>query len=383
MLGRCSWRAPSARSRGEDEIESMKLAGARVDQILPNLSPGDAASDACLQFGAMLAAAGADTRIWSSELHPARRDAAHRLDWRALRRRAPDLVLLHHATGSDVPDALRRAGLPYAVYFHNVTPPRYFLGANDLLAGIVWRGLAQLGPLLAAARLAVAPSRFSIAQLEAAGATAPALVPIPFDPAAHAVEPDAELMRRFGDGRTNLLFVGRVAPNKRQDLLLRTFRYYSATVDRDARLLLVGSRAAAPQYAEWLARAARAWDLDAVHLLGHVSDAARAACFRTASVFVSASEHEGFGVPLVEAMHHGVPVVARAAAAVEETVADGGIVVRDADPARLAQLAARVVEDEAMRAACVAAGRARAAAFTSDRVAPALVEAVRRALDAA
>ncbi|HEV8632713.1 MAG TPA: glycosyltransferase [Chloroflexota bacterium] len=358
------------------------LSGARVDQVLPNLSPGDAASDAGLAFGGVLARAGADTALWSSEIHPERAGRARRFDPRGMRRRAPDLVLLHYTTGSAVPGALRRTGLPYGLYFHNVTPPRYFLGANDLLAGFAWRGLAELPTLLREARLVLSPSCFSAAQLRAAGARDVGLVPIPLDPAAHAAEPDPAWLSRFGDGRPNVLCVGRIAPNKRQDELVRAFYYYSrgAGRGRDARLLLVGAPAAAPLFQSWLERAIGTWELEGVHLTGHVSDAARAACYRVGTVYVSLSEHEGFGVPLVEAMHHGVPVIARAAAAVGETLGDAGLLVRDADPRRVAELIGMVVENGRLRAAMVEAGRRRAAEFAPERVAGRLVAAVAAAL---
>jgi glycosyltransferase involved in cell wall biosynthesis len=357
-----------------------RLAGARVDQLLPNLSAGDATSDACLAFGRMLAVGGAETRVWAVDIDPARRADATRLDLRELRRRRPDLVLFHYATGSAVADQLRRSGLPYGVFFHNVTPPRYFLGANDLLAGIVWRGLADLTPLLRRAAVVLAPSRFSADQLRAAGAAAVEIVPLPFDRAAHDLPPDPAVVARLGDGRANLLFVGRVAPNKRQDELLRLYRYYVRAIDGEARLLLVGSAAAAPHYRDWLARAAAAWGLEGLELAGQVTDGARTAYYRVARVFVSLSEHEGFGLPIVEAMHHGLPVVARGAAAVGETVGSGGLIVGDAPIPRLAELVAMAAEDGALRERLIAAGRARVADFAPDRAAERLVAALAPAL---
>jgi glycosyltransferase involved in cell wall biosynthesis len=363
--------------------QDSPLSGARVDQVLSNLSPGDAASDTALAFGRMLAAAGAETVLWASEIHPARASRARRFDVTALRRRAPALVLLHYTIGSDVATALRRTDLPYGLYFQNVTPPRYFLGAHDLLAGFAWRGLAELPSLLRDARVVLSPSSFSAAQLRAAGAGAVALVPIPFDPAAHAVAPDPDWLARYGDGRPNLLYVGRIAPNKRQDELLRAFYYYShaAGRGRGARLLLVGAPSAAPSFQRWLERAVATWGLEGVHLTGHVSDAARAACYRVASVYVSLSEHEGFAVPLIEAMHHRVPVIARSAAAVDETLGDAGLLVRDADPRRVAELIGIVLDDERLRVAAVAAGRRRVAELAPDRVAARLVAALAAAID--
>jgi glycosyltransferase involved in cell wall biosynthesis len=320
--------------------------------------------------------------LWAKDVHPERVSQARRFEAAALRRRRPDLVLLHYTTGSAVPAALRRAGLPFGLYFQNVTPPRYFLGVHDLLAGFAWRGLAELPGLLRGARVVLSPSSFSAAQLRAAGAAEVALVPIPFDTAGHVVEPDREWVARLADGRPNVLYVGRLAPNKRQDELLRALYYYSrgAGRGRDARLLLVGAPSAAPGFQAWLERAIATWELEGVHLTGHVSDAARAACYRAASVYVSLSEHEGFGVPLIEAMHHGVPVIARSATAVDETLGEGGLLVRDADPRRVAELIGLVVEDERLRSAMIAAGHRRVAELAPDRIEARLVEALAGAI---
>lgn len=355
----------------------MRLAGARVDQVLPNLSVGDAASDACLAFGRMLSAAGADTVVWAHDVEGALRGRAQRFEEGALRKRAPRLVILHYATGSAVANRLRGTGVPYGVYFHNVTPPRYFLGSNDLLAGLVWRGLADLAPVVRDARVLMAASAFSARQLEAAGGRCAEVVPLPFEPEEHDLEPDPAVIARLADGAANLLFVGRIAPNKRQDELLRTFYYYARGIDASARLCLVGSAAAAPAYREWLLRAAAEWGLsNRVELAGHVSAAARAAYYRAARVFVSASEHEGFGLPMIEAMHHGVPVVAREAAAVGETVGAGGLLVSNWESRAAAELVAMAAEEGPLRNGLITAGRERVAAFAPGRVAERLVSCV-------
>src|SRR5262249_60943878 len=133
--------------------------------------------------------------------------------------------------------------------------------------------------------------------------------------------------------------------------------------------------AAAPHSGDWLVRAGAAWGLDGLELAGHVSPAARTAYYRVARVFVSLSEHEGFGLPMIEAMHHGVPVVARDAAAVGETVGDGGLVVGPIDRTRLAELVAMAAEPGELRERLIAAGRARTAGVAPERGAGGLVRA--------
>jgi glycosyltransferase involved in cell wall biosynthesis len=120
--------------------------------------------------------------------------------------------------------------------------------------------------------------------------------------------------------------------------------------------------------------------MDDVHLPGHVTPPARTAYYRVARVLVSASEHEGFGLPMVEAMHHGVPVVARGAAAVGETVGDGGLVVGPGSIERFAEVVAMAAEPGDLRTRLIEAGQRRVEAFAPARVAAELTTAVAEAL---
>jgi glycosyltransferase involved in cell wall biosynthesis len=177
------------------------------------------------------------------------------------------------------------------------------------------------------------------------------------------VTPDAQvseaLERDRRDGGTELLFVGRIAPNKAQHDLVSMLAAYRRFHDPRARLRLVGG-SSSNGYLTALRNYIRELGLgDAVTLTGAVSAAALAAYWRHADVFVVASEHEGFCVPLLEAMHHSVPIVAYGAAAVPETLAGAGLVLRDKRAAVFARAVARVVDDSRLREHLVSAGHAR------------------------
>jgi glycosyltransferase involved in cell wall biosynthesis len=177
--------------------------------------------------------------------------------------------------------------------------------------------------------------------------------------------------------RTRILFVGRISPNKRQDDLIRMLAYYRACIDPEAHLYLVGGYRDQPQYHARLAALRDALDLgSAVVLTGPVSIAALVAYYRRASVFCSLSEHEGFGVPLLEAMHLGLPVVAYDAAAVGETLDGGGIKLPRKDLAEAAETCALVVERDDLRKRLVATGRRRARDFATEAVAQRTKEAL-------
>jgi glycosyltransferase involved in cell wall biosynthesis len=225
----------------------------------------------------------------------------------------------------------------------------------------------------------LAKSPFSQQELRRAGCRQTAVVPVLADYRRVTKVPDprvaAELARLRSGGGADILFVGRVVPSKAQHELVKALWAYRRLYDGKARLHLVGGTSsfeytkALQDYVDDLGLYA------AVRLPGEVSDAALAAYFEAADVYLSLSAHEGFGVPLVEAMVAGVPVVTRGAGAVADTVADAALVLAAADPSYIAAALHRVCTDEQLRATLTAAGARRAAELSAD-AADRIVDAV-------
>jgi glycosyltransferase involved in cell wall biosynthesis len=194
-------------------------------------------------------------------------------------------------------------------------------------------------------------------------------VPILLDWEHFAVPPSDAVLARWKGMRTVLLFVGRISPNKRQDDLVRMLAYYRRCIDPEAHLLLVGAFRDQPQFhARLVALIERLGLSGAVHFAGSVDDASLLAYYRAATAFVSLSEHEGFGVPLLEAMRFRLPVVAYDAAAIGETLGGAGVLLRERDLAETAEAAAMVGERTDLREALVAAGERRVQDFDPDKV---------------
>jgi glycosyltransferase involved in cell wall biosynthesis len=248
--------------------------------------------------------------------------------------------------------------------YHNVTPARYFLGFQHHVLGLCHHGRRELSAFAARAELALADSEFNRRELLDAGFARSAVLPIVLDLAAYRGRPSPSLLRMFGDGRANVLFVGRVIPNKRHEELLAAFALFQRARPR-SRLLLVGDVAGCPHYHDRLAQRARELGLRDCVFAGQVAQDELLACYAVADVFVCLSKHEGYGVPLVEAMLLGVPVLAHDAAAVRETLGGGGVLLADKRPELVAELMERVVADRAFRQA-VLATQARALARLSE-----------------
>jgi len=176
----------------------------------------------------------------------------------------------------------------------------------------------------------------------------------------------AELARQRAGGGADILFVGRIVPSKAQHELVKALWAYRRLYDGKARLHLVGGTSSF-EYTKALQDFVEDLGLSAaVRCPGEVSDAALAAYFEAADVYLSLSAHEGFGVPLVEAMVAGVPVVTRPAGAVSGTVADAALVLAASDPSYVAAALHRVCTDGHLRATLTAAGARRAAALSTD-----------------
>lgn len=336
-----------------------------VDQVVPNLRPGDAVSHSVLTLWRWLRGWGLSSTIFAFGIAPVYRRVARPCTAAALRTRRPHLVLFHYATASPVSAVLLETGPPLALVYHNVTPPEYFHGWNDVLAESAQRGRAELAAFAPQTVAAAAFSTYSALDLSAF--PEPVVLPFPFTPL--DVHPDERLLVRLRNGGPALLFVGRLSPNKRHDHLLTLFAHYQRRVEPAARLWLVGGQEALESYVAALRARARALALRNVSLPGHVSAGQLAAYYRAASVFVCLSEHEGFGVPLLEAMAADLPIVALAEAAVPETLGEAGVLVRQLDYALLAEVLDALVHDRDLRARVIARQRARLAAFAPGHVA--------------
>ncbi len=256
-------------------------------------------------------------------------------------------------------------------YYHNVTPPE--LWASEQERDLLRRSQAGVSKLLPYADLIVTPSLFNAEQLveEYAGdrdhiRVLPLAVPLDqFSPGPR----DVALLRQYNlEGRRVILFVGRMAGNKHIDLLVEALPLIQQHVPQTT-LLLVGDDSSNPAFVEYVARVkAQAATLgvgDSVIFTGQVDDLP--AYYRLADVYATASLHEGFGVPLIEAMASGTPVVASRATAHPWVVGDAGLLAEPDDARDLAAQIARVLTDDALRGELVRRGLARARDFSLEQ----------------
>ncbi len=331
----------------------------RIDQVIPSLASRDAIGVHTLTLTDALRAAGIDSDIYYGSVTPDVADRGRPVV--ALGRATKDRWLLYQSSiGSPVFDILAARSEPKLVNYHNITPARLLEDWEPNVGFEVRLGRTQLARLAPESHLAVADSSFNETELHQAGYTDTAVVPLLIDMTATGAPADPALRDRLAaakrGGGADLLFVGKVSPHKAPHDLVKMLSVYRRLYDPRARLWLVGSPLG-EHYGPALDAFIAELGLEgAVTITGSVSPGELAAYFAAADAFVCASDHEGFCVPLVEAMGHGIPVVAYGVAAVPETVGHAGLVLPTKEPLRFAAAVARVVTDERLRAR-LAAGR--------------------------
>ena len=337
------------------------MAVRAVHQLVPSFAPRNAIGNHTLQVQDVLRGMGLASDIYVGDAWP--EVARLTKPYRELRHE-PDTWLLYQAsTGSPIAEWLLERREPLLVNYHNITPAPLFAPWEPHVGVELQAGRRQLTELASRTELAVAVSRYNEGELRSAGYLRTAVVPILLDTTTFEKAADAALVERLRRPGTTWLFVGRIAPNKAQHDLLKALAAYRRTYDPQARLRLVGG-SSSHAYSTALERYVEALDLGgAVELCGEVSDAELAAHYRAADVFVSASDHEGFCIPLLEAMHHRLPIVAYGSSAIPETLGGAGVCLPSKGASTVAAAVHRVVSDELLRSALVDAGERRLADF--------------------
>ena len=283
-------------------------------------------------------------------------------------RRADEVLAVHVSMGNGSLDEVRELASRRIVVYHNITPPEFFAGISEANKRSAELGREQLARYAKTAELGIGDSDFNRAELASIGFARTAVVPILIDWSAYEAAPDPAVTRLLADERTDILVVGQILPQKAvHDVIAAFARYHE--LDRSSRLHLVGSTVMSGGYLERLNADVSRLGLDgAVRFAGSVPMEALVAYYRGASALLTLSDHEGFCVPLVEAMRFELPIVAHAAAAIPETLGEAGLLLERKSPDDVAAALDRVVHDADLRAELRGKERERLAEFSPERV---------------
>ena len=321
----------------------------RIHQVLATLGYGDAIGHEVLGIQRVLRAAGYESEIFvetaDHRLEPQTRDYRELVDFSH-----PDNLLLHHfSLGSKASRTAYALPDRMALIYHNITPPEYFVGVHRRLARQTFRGRRELRAYADRCDLALGDSEFNRVDLEALGFPRTAVLPVVPDFSHLDREPHWLVARDFDDEWTNIVFVGRVIANKKIEDLICWFHVYHTIFNPRSRLLVVGAQGGFERYVESVHQLVGRLGASHVHFAGHVSDEELVAFYEIADLFLCASEHEGFCVPIVEAFYKQVPVLAYAATAVPSTMDGAGVLFEDRDPMHVAMLIDEIISNAALQ----------------------------------
>ena len=324
-----------------------------VHQVVASLGYGDAIGHEVLEIQRVLCDAGYDSDIFveaaDRRLEPLTRDYRELVD-----ASGPGNLLLHHfSIGSKASRVAFALPDRMAIIYHNITPPEYFVNVHRRLAGQCFRGRRELRAYIDRCDLALGDSEFNCRDLESLGFTKTAVLPVV--PSFSHLEraPDRFVADTFDDDWTNVLFVGRVIPNKKIEDLIRYFHAYHTRFNPRSRLIVVGVFNAFQRYMTALDHMSGQLNLSNVYFTGQVFDDELVAYYEIADLFLCASVHEGFCVPLVEAFYKQVPVLAYRATAVPTTMDGAGVLFDDTDPWHVATLMDAILSNNALQDAIV------------------------------
>ena len=345
-----------------------------INQWVPAAHRGDAVGDSARAVRDLLRARGYASDIYALTVDEDLRNNVRLFADPDARR--GDVTILHFAVPSSMSEALAELSGGRVIQYHNITPAHFFAPYDPEIFRIAAVGRAELAGLVGRVDLALGDSEYNQRELEELGFDRTGVFPIVVNTDRIQIgEPSLALEDFLDDGLANILFVGRIAPNKRIEDHIRLAEHFKRYVDTDYRFIFVGRTDAVPRYYATIRALMLQYDMPADKFLfvGSVPDDELALYYRTAKAYVSLSEHEGFCLPLVEAMAADLPILAYGAGAVPETLGGAGLCFTPKDLEYAAELLGMLVYDDALRDRVISGQRRRLTDFG-----PAPVE---RALD--
>jgi glycosyltransferase involved in cell wall biosynthesis len=331
-----------------------------VNQWVPAAHRGDAVGDSARRVRDLLREEGHQSDLFALTIDDVLRGDVRPFDDPAARR--GDVTIFHFALPSPMTAAFAALGSGRVLQYHNITPARFFAPYDPALFRLAALGRRELATLAGRVDLALGDSEFNRRELESLGFASTGVMPIAVDTARITGGPRRPALEAvLGDGLVNFLFVGRIAPNKRIEDHIRLAEQYKRYVDTEYRFIFVGRYDGVPRYYATVRALVAQYEMprDRFLFTGPVPDEDLAAYYRAARVYISLSEHEGFCVPLVEAMAADVPVLAYSAAAVPDTLGGAGVQFAPKDLEYAAELLGVLAFDQDVRAAVIAGQRRR------------------------
>ena len=341
-----------------------------VNQWVPAAHKGDAIGDSARRVRGLLRNLGHQSDLYAMTIDDDLRGDV--IPWTDAGATRGDLTIFHFALVSPMTSAFARLTSGRVLQYHNVTPAHFFAGYDAAIFRLAMLGREDLKSLVGHTDLAFGDSEYNRQELESLGFTNTGVFPIAVDTGRITGAPRRPALETVlaEEGWRNFLFVGRIVPNKKIEDHIKLAEHYKRYVDEQYRFIFVGKTDATPRYFAAIQEMLERYRMPAGRFIftGPVPDEDLATYYRMASAYISLSEHEGFCVPLLEAMAADVPVMAYAAAAVPDTLGGAGVQFAPKDLEHAAELLGELAYNDTLRAQVIAGQRRRLADFGDERI---------------
>ncbi|GAK61671.1 glycosyltransferase [Candidatus Vecturithrix granuli] len=339
----------------------------KIHQLLPCLRHGDAIGNHTLEIQRILQRWGHESTIYADDIHADMRAFAK--SYKKLKgRNLKDAILIYHfSVGSPISEFVKSLSNKKILIYHNITPGSFLRGYDDYIREVLDRGREELRHFANLCDLTLGDSEFNRQELEGFGFAKTGVLPIILDFEKYDRFPDKGVISRYKDGFKNILFVGRLVPNKCQEDVIQAFYLYQRYIQPRSRLFLIGL-GGIERYDFMLDAFIRKLQLDNVCLTGKVTDEELAAYYQIADLMLCMSEHEGFSVPMIEAMHAEIPILAYNATSIPYTLDGAGVLINEKRYDEIAEMMDLLIENRPFREKILRSQQQRLAYFARPRL---------------
>ncbi len=325
-----------------------------IHQFLPVLDRGDAIGNYTMEIQNLLRHKGFRSEIFVWRAGKGQKKYCRHYFQHKKFSSAANIMIYHFSVCCPITSYFSEAPDRKIIIYHNITPKEFFIGVSDEVYYITKSGRKEIGSLKDKVELALCDSEFNRQELLSIGYKNVVVSPVMLNFGKLDASPDATVTSKYKDDWVNFLFVGRIAPNKKQEDLIRIFYYYKKYINEKSRLFIVGVSDQVPQYQTILENLVARLGLKDVIFAGRVNDNQLVAYYQLTDIFLCMSEHEGFCVPLIEAMHFQKPIVSYNSTAIADTLGNSGVVFSTKNHQEVAEMTELVLRDEELKRQIIA-----------------------------
>lgn len=356
----------------------------KIIQVIVTIQKGDAIGNFTLSLDKLFKINGFDSRICAENVGKGI-SKKYIDDFSLLDKvKKDDLIIYQMCEGNQINKKIKKLLCKKIAIYHNVTPPEFFRRYGRSMISIQENAIKEIREMNQTFDKCIADSEFNKQDLIKMGYDENKIevIPIIVQYDDFKKKPDEEIIKQYkADDYVNFLFVGRIVPNKKQEDIIRTFAYYKKHINDKARLILIGSPFSDDYYNDLITYIHVLELENSIVIPGHISFEKILAFYSVADVFLCMSEHEGFCVPLVEAMLFDIPIVAYDSTAIKYTLGRGGVLIQDKNPVIFADTINKILLNTSMKEEIITQQRIRLDELKQSSIENKIMKAIRIAIE--